>query len=303
MMISYGNVFFTGGEKQLCLPLLNLVSGSQLYLNEDGMFQPIASFNSDPVVGICLNPIYNRQERHHEYWDVTLLYEPHENIDVLKFVVGRRHAALIYIKDGIQHIMHSVGDPDILSEFCQQLRRLDEPSAQQLDTEISLLNDHERHYLSIIIQDDISVPYRYFQQLKDRYNNAKDLIDDINTEFDVMSHDESQLLRLARQMNQFNHLQIVKIIGLGYWTLFEYILDHPNCSHSVRKDVVYLLLKEQQDLVANIPEHLILALYNWRNTSTTNQWVNALNNVGRYQTAMVVATAPFESSRLRIVQV
>jgi len=310
MMISYGSVFFTGGGKTICLPLVNLIGRSQLYLNEDGMFRPIASFVADPVVGMCLDPVYFKQERCHEYWDVTLCFEPRENVDILKFVVSGKHTTLIHIKDGKQHIADPsdpVPDPR-LSDFRQQLRRLQEPAAQQLDTELSLLNDRELDYLSTIIHDyTLMCPYSYFQKLSDRCNEANDYIDDLVTKFNMLLtfrslNDEAQLLEFAKQLDQFTLIQIVKIISVGYWTLFEYILYHPKFSHSLRKEVVYILLKEQPELVTNIPEQLILGLYNWRNTATTNQWVTALNNAGRYQTAALVSIAPFEPSRLRIAQ-
>jgi hypothetical protein len=313
-MISYRNVFFTGGGKALCFPLLNLVgqsgrSGSQLYLNKDSMFRPIATFIRDND-GIRLDPVYLKKERCHEYWDITLSFEHRDNVDIIKFVIGSNITTLIYIKDDKQCIAVPDSDSDLpLYEFRQQLRQLNEPKAHQLDTEISLLNERELHYLSVIIQDDtLSCPYRYFRQLSDRCNEAMNYMDDIITKFNMVLtfpirtsglDEESQLLRLAKQMEYFNRYQIVNIIGLGYWTLFEYILRHPKFTRTLRKEVVSILLKEQ--LVANIPEKLILELYNWRCTATTNEWVNALTNVGRYQTAAVVSTAPFAPSRLRLV--
>jgi len=312
MMISYGNVFFTGGGKALCFPLLNLVgqsgrSGSQLYLNKDGMFRPIATFIRDND-GVRLDPVYHKQERCHEYLDIAMRFEHHDNVDTIKFVIGSNNTALIYIKDDKRCI--AVPDSDLpLYEFRQQLRQLNEPEARQLDTEISLLNEHELHYLSVIIQDDTLIcPYRYFRQLSDRCNEVMNYMDDIITKFNMVLtfpirpsefDEESQLLRLAKQMGYFNRYQIVNIIDLGYWTLFEYILRHPKFTRTLRKEVVSILLKEQ--LVANIPEKLILELYNWRCTSTTNEWVNALTNVGRFQSATVVSTAPFAPSRLRLV--
>lgn len=315
MMISYGNVFFTGGGKALCFPLLNLVgqsgrSGSQLYLNKDGMFRPIATFIRDNS-GVRLEPVYLKQERCHEYWDITMSFEHHDNVDTVKFVIGSNNTALIYIKDGKQCIADPDSDPDLdldlrLHEFRQQLRQLDDPKGHQLDAEISLLNKHELHYLSVIQDDSLRCPYRYFRQLSDRCNEVMNYIDDIITDFNIVLtcplggfDEEGQLLRLAKQMGYFNKYQIVNIIGLGYWTLFESILRHPKFTHILRKEVVSLLLKKQ--LVANIPEQLILELYNWRSTSTTNEWVNALTNVGRYQTATVISTAPFVPSRLRLV--
>lgn len=316
MMISYGNVFFTGGGKALCFPLLNLVGQagrprSQLYLNKDGMFRPIATFIRDnDNSGVRLEPVYLKQERYHEYWDITMRFEHHDNVDTIKFVIGSNNTTLIYIKDGKQcSADHSKAESDLhFYEFRYQLRQLDDPKAHQLDAEISLLNEYELHYLSVIRDDTLSCPYRYFRQLSDRCNEAMNYIDDIITKFNIVLtcpirpdgfDEEDRLLGLAKQMGYFNKYQIANIIGLGYWTLFEYILHHSKFTHTLRKDVVSILLKEQ--LVANIPEQLILELYNWRCTATTNEWINALTNVGRYQTATVISTAPFVPSPLRLV--
>lgn len=321
MLVKYGKVLFS--KSTVAMPQQNLVAdpkgGSKIYLNLNGVYRHVATFHTDDLAGICIQPMYqlSHNGRIHYCYHVDLDIVPGNNIDIYRIRHNGQTELLLHQKVSTGTRLH---ETPINLQNSRRVR--DQISSPSIRSQISQLTAYETLYLDVLVQDHSLVcPYEHISRIRQQIYMDIDRLERVtkrfhsllnkaqaacgldmdtdraDTDLDTDSDLESCLLDLAQNMSSFSSDDLLTSIKSRYWRLAIYILDRGVAID--RNSVLDILLLEHQNVFVVAPDELITKLYNWRNVRMSDRLKHALKVHGRYDLASRINYIPFRPSRLR----